>query len=149
MNDELGIFEKYSQINESLGLGYAIGSQNFGKATPNRVPKQGYDTYNTPRVKEPSEHEEVAIQAGEPEVEVQAVVSISDEYDETSDNIEMCRQELFKISKYSQSLYDSLESHDDIDAWILSKITKAADYISTVKHHLEYQQSSGRSGFEC
>jgi hypothetical protein len=35
--------------------------------------------------------------------------------------------------------------HDgqELEGWVQSKITKAADYIASVKHYLEYNKSRG------
>ena len=36
-------------------------------------------------------------------------------------------------------LHDSLEDEDQLEGWVQSKITKAADYMGTVAHYLEYE----------
>ena len=54
----------------------------------------------------------------------------------------MARRELFKISKYSPKLYDMIEEETDLPEWIEAKITKAADYLGSVMHYLEYELKS-------
>jgi hypothetical protein len=49
---------------------------------------------------------------------------------------EMARLELLKASRYACDLTDMLKDTDQLPAWIQSKITKASDYLSTVKHYL-------------
>jgi hypothetical protein len=36
-------------------------------------------------------------------------------------------------------LHDSLDDEDQLEGWVQSKITKAADYMGTVAHYLEYE----------
>jgi hypothetical protein len=36
-------------------------------------------------------------------------------------------------------LHDSLQDEDQLEGWVQSKITKAADYMGTVAHYLEYE----------
>ena len=54
----------------------------------------------------------------------------------------MAKKELMKLSKYSGKLYRMINEGDELEGWVQSKITKAADYISSVYHHLEYEQAS-------
>ena len=49
---------------------------------------------------------------------------------------EMARLELLKASRYACDLTDMLKNTDQLPAWIQSKIAKASDYLSTVKHYL-------------
>jgi hypothetical protein len=49
---------------------------------------------------------------------------------------EMARLQLLKASRYACDLTDMLKDTDQLPAWIQSKITKASDYLSIVKHYL-------------
>jgi ElaB/YqjD/DUF883 family membrane-anchored ribosome-binding protein len=49
---------------------------------------------------------------------------------------EMARGELEYTIKNAQEILDSLKDGDELEAWVQSKITKAADYISTVKDYM-------------
>ena len=49
----------------------------------------------------------------------------------------MARSDLYKLRNYCDELMDMIDDQTDLDEWVESKITKAADYIGTVKHYLE------------
>ena len=55
----------------------------------------------------------------------------------------MAKSQLYSIAKYAIMLHDALEDEDQLESWVQSKITKAVDYISTVKHYLEYEMGLG------
>ena len=55
----------------------------------------------------------------------------------------MAKQNLFKLHKYSKELFEMLDDHVEMESWVQEKISKAADYISTVKHYLEYEMQFG------
>ena len=59
---------------------------------------------------------------------------------ETDHEVQMARADLFKIAKYSVELHKMLKNVSEaegIEGWVQAKITKAADYISSVKHYME------------
>ena len=63
---------------------------------------------------------------------------------ETDHEVQMARADLFKLAKYSVELHKMLKNISEaegLEGWVQAKITKAADYISSVKHHLEYEQA--------
>ena len=63
---------------------------------------------------------------------------------ETDHEVQMARADLFKLAKYSVELHKMLKNVSEaqgLEGWVQAKITKAADYISSVKHHLEYEQA--------
>jgi hypothetical protein len=62
--------------------------------------------------------------------------------DDTDDDGWMAKSELYKLSKYAITLHGMIQDTDNLEPWVQSKITKAADYISTVKHYLEYVEMS-------
>lgn len=49
---------------------------------------------------------------------------------------EMARGELQYTIQNAQEILDQLKDEDELEAWVQSKITKAADYISTVKDYM-------------
>ena len=51
----------------------------------------------------------------------------------------MAKRQLQQILEYSNELLGMLNDNEQLEAWVQSKITKAADYISTVKHYLAYE----------
>jgi hypothetical protein len=62
-------------------------------------------------------------------------------------NASMARSEVFKISKYADELMNMLKCSDsEVEPWQLSKITKAADYMCSVKNAIEYDEFEKMSG---
>lgn len=49
---------------------------------------------------------------------------------------EMAKGELEYTIQNAQELIDQLKDEDELEAWVQSKITKAADYISAVKDYM-------------
>lgn len=61
---------------------------------------------------------------------------------ESDHEVQMARAELYKIAKYAIKLHDMLKGvseSEGLDGWVQSKITKSADYIGSVYHHLDYE----------
>jgi len=61
---------------------------------------------------------------------------------ERDHEVQMARAELYKIAKYAIKLHDMLKGVSEaqgIEGWQQSKITKAADYIGSVYHALDYE----------
>ncbi len=56
----------------------------------------------------------------------------------------MAKRQLEDIAEYSRELCDMLQDDTQLESWVQAKITKAADYISKVKHYLEYEMKSGK-----
>jgi len=52
----------------------------------------------------------------------------------------MAKADLYKLAQYSAKLFKMIEDQDELDGWVQAKITKAADYISSVYHYLEYEE---------
>jgi hypothetical protein len=55
----------------------------------------------------------------------------------------MAKSQLYKTAHYAQQLHNMIQDGEELDAWIQAKITKASDYLSSVKHHLEYRKLRG------
>lgn len=53
----------------------------------------------------------------------------------------MAKSELLKMKKYANALCDMIEDESQLESWLQAKITKAADYMSSVYHYLDYQRS--------
>jgi hypothetical protein len=49
---------------------------------------------------------------------------------------EMSKGELEYTIQNAQEILDQLNDQDELEAWVQNKITKAADYISTVKDYM-------------
>ena len=52
----------------------------------------------------------------------------------------MARSELLKAAEYATKLFNHMENLENLEGWTASKITKAADYLSSVYHALEYDK---------
>ena len=61
---------------------------------------------------------------------------------EMDHEVHMARSDLYKAAKYSIKLHDILKNVSEeqgLEGWVAAKITKAADYLSSVKHYMEYE----------
>jgi hypothetical protein len=65
---------------------------------------------------------------------------------ERDHEVQMARAELYKIAKYAIKLHDMLKGVSEaegLEGWVQSKITKSADMIGSVYHHLDYETKFG------
>ena len=68
---------------------------------------------------------------------------------ERDHEVQMARADLYKLAKYAIKLHDMLKNVSEeqgLEGWVQSKITKAADYLGSVYHHMDYEQVSGELG---
>lgn len=68
---------------------------------------------------------------------------------ERDHEVQMARADCYKIAKYAIKLHDMLQNVSEeqgLEGWVQSKITKAADYLGSVYHHLDYEKASGELG---
>lgn len=62
-----------------------------------------------------------------------------EEYDVHDDsNLEMAKSEVYKILKCADELMHILDESPKMEAWMLSKLVKASDFVSSVKDVLDY-----------
>ena len=64
---------------------------------------------------------------------------------EADHEVQMARAELYKLAKYSIKLHDMLKGVSEaegLEGWVQSKITKAANDIGSVYHHMDYEEAS-------
>jgi len=54
---------------------------------------------------------------------------------------EMAKSELYRLMQNAQELMGSLDDDTQLEAWVQSKITKAADYLNSVTQYLSYQNT--------
>lgn len=67
---------------------------------------------------------------------------------ERDHEVQMARADLYKIAKYAIKLHDMLKTVSEaegIEGWQQSKITKAADYMGSVFHALDYDMKFAES----
>jgi hypothetical protein len=55
----------------------------------------------------------------------------------------MAKRQLHDMEKYSQELGQMLTDTTQLESWVQAKLTKAADYLKTVKHYVEYGMEEG------
>ena len=63
---------------------------------------------------------------------------------ERDHEVQMARAELYKIAKYAIKLHELLKGVSEaegLEGWVQSKITKSAEMIGSVYHHLDYQEA--------
>ena len=60
----------------------------------------------------------------------------------------MAKADLFKLGKYAYKLFKKLEDDDQLESWVQAKITKAADYLASVYHYLEYEMKFSEYGHQ-
>ena len=62
---------------------------------------------------------------------------------ELDHEVQMARSDLYKAAKYAVSIHKMMKDISEmegIDGWVASKITKASDYLGSVKHYIEGQK---------
>jgi hypothetical protein len=69
-----------------------------------------------------------------------------DDYDS---NGKMARQLLFRVAKLSAMLHDLLQGKNNVEAWVLSKITNAHDQINSVFGYEDYEHALNPMQGEC
>jgi hypothetical protein len=58
----------------------------------------------------------------------------------------MAKADLYKLAQYSFKLFKKLEDNAQLESWVQAKITKAADYIASVYHYIEYEMEFSEYG---
>ena len=73
---------------------------------------------------------------------------LRDKYDMDQENVKvddhearMAKADLYKTAQYAAKLFKMINDGDELEGWVQAKITKAADYMSSVYHYLDYQRS--------
>jgi len=64
---------------------------------------------------------------------------------EQDHEVQMARADLYKTAKYAIKLHEMLKNISEaegLEGWVQAKITKAADYIGSVYHYLEYENGN-------
>ena len=59
--------------------------------------------------------------------------------DDTDEDGWMAKSQLYKTAKYAIKLHAMISDTDNLEPWVQAKITKASDYLSAVKHYMEYE----------
>ena len=59
---------------------------------------------------------------------------------------QMARADLYKLANYSMKLFKMIQEGQELEGWVQAKITKAADYIASVYHYMEYEMKASEYG---
>lgn len=55
----------------------------------------------------------------------------------------MAKRQLHDMENYAAELSQMLTDTTQLESWVQAKLTKAADYLKTVKHYVEYGMEEG------
>lgn len=71
-----------------------------------------------------------------------------DEFNPGPENHEaaMARADLYKLANYSMKLFKMIHEGQELEGWVQAKVTKAADYIASVYHFMEYEMKASEYG---
>ena len=58
----------------------------------------------------------------------------------------MAKADLYKLANYSFKLFKQIDGSQQLEGWVQAKITKAADYIASVYHFMEYEMKFSEYG---
>ena len=58
----------------------------------------------------------------------------------------MARADLYKLANYSMKLFKMIHDGQQLEGWVQAKITKAADYVASVYHYMEYEMKFSEYG---
>lgn len=58
----------------------------------------------------------------------------------------MARADLYKLANYSMKLFKMIQEGQELEGWVQAKITKAADYVSSVYHFMQYEMRATEYG---
>lgn len=58
----------------------------------------------------------------------------------------IAKADLYKLATYSFKLFKKISDDEQLEGWVQAKITKAADYIASVYHFLEYEKKFSEYG---
>ena len=56
----------------------------------------------------------------------------------------MARADLYRAAKHSMKLFQMIQDNQQLEGWVQAKITKAADYLDSIYHYMEYQVKFGQ-----
>ena len=60
-----------------------------------------------------------------------------DDWKQTDDESDMAKSQLSSIHSNAVKLLDMIESNEQLDAWVQSKLTKAQDYLQSVYDYMQ------------
>ena len=66
--------------------------------------------------------------------------------DSKEDEGQMLKAQLFRVIKNAQDLHNMIGEHEEFPGWVQAKITKANDYMQSVRNHIEYEKAAPFQG---
>lgn len=149
-NESKLIFEKYSNIKEDVGMGhgtpkvvvvnYGTSDEEIEDAEHCEDAENGCTCRQCPECAQNAEDAEtVYIQAGEEDTCSDDCDCKDEGEDDYDGELDMARAELLKAADYATKLFNHIGKLDSLEGWTASKITKAADYLSSVYHYMDYE----------
>ena len=122
-----------SDVKQALAIASKMGGNMTGATAAIEKKRKGL-----------SKHKQVAAVLKRANEEVKEGLGDLAHLAEQDHEVQMARAELYKLAKYAIKLHEMLKGiseRDGLEGWVQSKITKSADMIGSVYHHLEYQES--------
>ena len=58
----------------------------------------------------------------------------------------MAKRQVYDMERYARELSEMLQDTTQLESWVQAKLTKAADYLKTVKHYVQYGMEEGAYG---
>lgn len=65
------------------------------------------------------------------------------DHNRDDDEGSMARGELYNAMKNAMDLFKMIQPGDNLEGWVASKITRAADYLNTVHDYMAYEKQYG------
>jgi hypothetical protein len=127
-------------------------NENFVGLEPiNTIPTRNKEDYELAFSKFLGEEKEETHEEMEEDLHV-VPVGVDNKIDHSNHGIDdegrMAKSQLYKIAKYASELYKMMDDNTQLDAWVQAKLTKACDYVGTVKHYLEGEEAIDMLGEE-
>jgi hypothetical protein len=122
-----------SDVKQALAIASKMGGNMTGATAAIEKKRKGL-----------SKHKQVAAVLKRANEEVKEGLGDEAHLAEQDHEVQMARAELYKLAKYAIKLHEMLKGiseREGLEGWVQSKITKSADMIGSVYHHLEYQES--------
>lgn len=66
---------------------------------------------------------------------------------QTEDQAYMAKNELYKTYKTCKELHDIMDDQEQVEPWVLSKISVAANMLDGVRHYIEYNKFREKGSF--
>jgi hypothetical protein len=73
------------------------------------------------------------------------------EKDHDDHEVNMAKSQMFQAMGYAKDIYSMLEKvseQEGIEGWVAAKLTKASDYLSSVKHYIEHEMAQANMAGE-